>query len=157
MEFSGAIFDIDMPISQYCHGAVYKTTRETTLCTRIAAKQPLALALAKRVKTCHFTNCQWYQWSGPGELYDRGKLLTNKYLAEMSRMRNMRELAFFRSFVGAEHWDVIATLPFLKGWGSTHAGGFRGTLMASDLRRESGPSRLAFGLFIANLADPSGR
>ncbi|KAI9574387.1 hypothetical protein HD554DRAFT_28753 [Boletus coccyginus] len=108
VEFSGAVLRNDMPTLR-CSDAVYKTSREATLCTQIAADQPLALALAERVTMCHFTNWQ---------LDDTGswavRLFANKYIAAMSHMRNIRELGFFQSSVDAEHWDVIATLPLLE-------------------------------------------
>ncbi|KAI9462072.1 hypothetical protein HD554DRAFT_1470050 [Boletus coccyginus] len=111
IEFSGPLFD-DALTPQHCHDAVYETTRETVLCTQIAAKQPLALALAKRVMTCHFTNFRRYRWSQ--ELDDTDKLL---YHAGMSHMRNIRELAFFQCFVDAGQWDAIAALPSLEALG----------------------------------------
>ena len=105
--FSGSIFSNDSP--GFGNDAVYKTSRESTLCTQIAAKQPLALALAKTVRVCHFTD-----W----ELDDTGswavRLFVNKYLAGMLHMQNIRKLTFTASFVDAEHWNAIATLGSLE-------------------------------------------
>ncbi|KAI9462069.1 hypothetical protein HD554DRAFT_1468768 [Boletus coccyginus] len=107
--FSGAIFRHGMP-TQHGMDAIYKTSRESTLCKQIAAKQPLALALAKTVRTCHFTN-----WKFNHRLSRDIQLFANKYIAgQISLMTNIRELGFFHSVVGAEHWDVIATLPLLE-------------------------------------------
>ena len=63
VEFSGSVFREDTPTRI----AVYETSRETMLCTQIAAKQPLALALAKTVRVCYFAGlysgldgtCSW--------------------------------------------------------------------------------------------------
>jgi hypothetical protein len=108
VEFSGSIFCNDTPTG-YHNDA--KTSREarSTLCTQIAAKQPLALALAKTVRVCHFMD---------GELDDMGsgavQLFANKYTAGMLRMKNIRELKFTSSFVDTKHWDAIATLGSLE-------------------------------------------
>ena len=88
--------------------AVYKTSRETILGTQIAAKQPLALALAKRVRTCHFTDRAFHRM-GQGV-----PLLTDKCIAVMSHMRHIRELRIFQCAVGPEHWEVIASLGSLE-------------------------------------------
>ncbi|KAH0835742.1 hypothetical protein J3R83DRAFT_9567 [Lanmaoa asiatica] len=101
LEFSGTIFRDDTP--------TVKALRAATLCTEIAAKQPLALSLAKRVRICHFTN-----W----DLDDTGswavRLFTKKYTAGVLHMENIRELNFSASFVDAEHWSAIATLESLE-------------------------------------------
>ena len=55
---------------------------------------PLALALAKTMRVCHFTD-----WR-----------LDDKYVALMLHMQNLRELKFIMSVVDAIHWNVIATL-----------------------------------------------
>ncbi|KAI9574175.1 hypothetical protein HD554DRAFT_5528 [Boletus coccyginus] len=112
LEFSGAVGREDPPTqSQWHRDATYRTLRATTLCTQIDAKQPLALALARRVKTCHFTN--WKPYSRESGY----KLSANfKYLATMlhSGLRHIRELGFFDGIVGPEHWDAVAALPSLE-------------------------------------------
>lgn len=56
VEFSSSIFSGNTPSVLRNDTAYSMTSRESTLYSRIAAKQPLALALAKSVKTCRFTN-----------------------------------------------------------------------------------------------------
>ncbi|KAF8550789.1 hypothetical protein OG21DRAFT_1513572 [Imleria badia] len=90
--------------------AVSKTSRESTLCTQIAAKQPLALALAKTVRVCHFTH--WNSFDDAGAWAVR--LFAKKYIHGMSHMKNIHELKFTNSFVDAEHWSAIATLGSLE-------------------------------------------
>ena len=108
VNFSGSIFCEDTPIGLR-NDTTYKTSRESILCRQIAVKQPLALALAKAVRVCHFTN-----W----KLDDTGswavRLFVNKYIAGMLHMRNICELKFTASFVDAEHWNAIATLGSLE-------------------------------------------
>ena len=89
--------------------ATYQTSRETTLCAQIAAKQPLALALAKTVRVCHFTD--WNSGLGdPGSW----ALFSDKYIVGMLHMKNIRELKFTASYVDAEHWKVITVLGSLE-------------------------------------------
>ena len=102
MEFSGPT-----SFALRNNNTTYKASRETTLCTQIAAKQPLALSLAKRVKTCHFTH-----WDN-----DQGwavRPFVEKYLSGMVHMTNICQLKFSDSFVDKEHWDAIATLQSLQ-------------------------------------------
>ena len=75
----------------------------TTLCIRIAAKQPLTLALAKLVKGCSISSWRLKEWP-----------IVEMYIAAMLHMTNIRELEFVNSFVGVEHWDAIATLESLE-------------------------------------------
>ncbi|KAI9454639.1 hypothetical protein HD554DRAFT_2149962 [Boletus coccyginus] len=96
--------------TQHKMGLIYKTLRESTLCKQIATKQPLALALAKTVRTCYFTH-----WKFDDGLSPDVQLFANKYIAgQISHMRNIRRLEFFYSDIGAAHWDVIADLPLLE-------------------------------------------
>lgn len=104
VEFSGAIFCDDT------RAAVYKPSRESTLCTQIVAGQPLALALAKAVRVCHFTNWNVCDHAGAWAV----RLFAKKYIAGVSHMKNIRELKFFDSFVDAEHWNAIAILESLE-------------------------------------------
>lgn len=110
VEFSGTISCNDTP-ARLRKGTIYKAPREATLCTQIAAKQPLALSLAKRVRVCDFTN-----WKLDSDVAGSWavRLFVKKYIAGMSHMKNIRELKFSASFVDAEHWSVIATLESLE-------------------------------------------
>ncbi|KAF8550788.1 hypothetical protein OG21DRAFT_1487492 [Imleria badia] len=103
VEFSGAIFSDDT-----CT-AVSKTSREGTLCTQIDAKQPLALALAKTVRVCHFTN-----WRPDDTSSCALQLFDKKCISGMLHMKNIRQLKFFHSFVDTEHWSAIASLSLLE-------------------------------------------
>ena len=108
VEFSGSIFHDDTP-TQLRNDAAYKTSRESVLCAQIAAKQPLALALAKVVKVCRFKH-----W----KLDEAGswavRLFATKYIAGMLHMTNIRELEFTDSFVDEEHWNAASALPSLE-------------------------------------------
>ena len=110
MDFSGPIPHDDTPIGLH-NDTIYKTSRESTLCTQIAAKQPLALALAKTVRVCYFTN---WKLDDTGSWADRPRPFADKYIAGMLHMKNIRELKFWNSFVDAEHWNAISTLESLK-------------------------------------------
>ena len=110
VDFSGSILRDDTPIGLH-NDAIYKTSRESTLCTQIAAKQPLALALAKTVRVCYFTN---WKLDDTGSWAVRLRLFADKYIAGMSHMRNIRELKFWESFVDAKHWNAIAALESLE-------------------------------------------
>ena len=102
MQFDGSILRDDTP-TELCNDGIYKASREATLCTQIAAKQPLALSLAQRVRSCYF-------------VFRRveDSRVVRRYLAGMLHMKNIRKLKFSNSFVGAEHWSVIATLESLE-------------------------------------------
>ena len=92
MVFSGAIFrDAETGRCLPVNDAIYKASRGTALCTQIAARQPLALAIAKKVKVCHFTD--WKLDDTPPWAV---RLLANKW---MLHMQNMRELQFTNGFV----------------------------------------------------------
>ena len=91
-----------MPVN----GAIYKASRGTALCTQIAARQPLARAIAKKVKACHFTD--WKLDDTPPWAV---RLFANKWILHM---QNMRELQFTNGFVDAERCNVIATLGSLE-------------------------------------------
>ena len=110
MDFSGPIPHDDTPIGLH-NDTIYKTSRESTLCTQIAAKQPLALALAKTVRVCYFTN---WKLDDTGSWADRPRPFADKYIAGMLHIKNIRELKFWNSFVDAEHWNAISTLESLK-------------------------------------------
>ena len=109
VEFSGSIFRNDSPVAVYNDTIPYRTSRETTLCAQLAEKQPLALALAEKVKVCHFTN-----W----KLDDNGswavRLFAKKYITAMVHMKHIRRLEFWNSYVDAEHWTAIAILKVLE-------------------------------------------
>jgi hypothetical protein len=108
VDFNGYIFCHNTPTGRR-NGANYKISRGRTLCTQIAAKQPLALALAKSVRVCHFTYWELHDtcsWVAP--------LFFKTYIAGMSHMKNIRELRFIHCFVDAEHWNAIATLESLE-------------------------------------------
>ena len=107
VEFSGSVFREDTPTKI----AVYETSRETMLCTQIAAKQPLALALAKTVRVCYFAGL-YSGLDGTGSWVTRS--FTNKCIAGMLHIKNLRELKFTASFVDAGDWDAIATLGSLE-------------------------------------------
>ncbi|KAF9230007.1 hypothetical protein BU15DRAFT_84189 [Melanogaster broomeanus] len=79
------------------------------LCQHIAAKEPLALALAECVKVCHVTDCDL-------GLQDSSNLemLSRIYLAGMAGMKNIRELEISHSNVTTDYWDVISTLELLQ-------------------------------------------
>ena len=88
-----------------------KTSRESTLCTQIAAKQPLALALAKTVRVCQFTD---WKLDDAGSWAVLFREFADKYIAAILHMKNIRELKFRNSFVDAEHWNAITTLESLE-------------------------------------------
>ncbi|KAF9229975.1 hypothetical protein BU15DRAFT_84235 [Melanogaster broomeanus] len=79
------------------------------LCQHIAAKEPLALALAECVKVCRVTNCR-LGLGGSSNL----EMLSQIYLAGMARMKNIRELEISHSNVTTDYWDVISTLELLQ-------------------------------------------
>ncbi|KAF9233052.1 hypothetical protein BU15DRAFT_66915 [Melanogaster broomeanus] len=85
------------------------TSRGMTLCQHIADKEPLALALAPYVKTCHLK--YWFlSQEGSPEL----RVLSQMYLTAVAQMKNIRELGIFYSNVKIAHWDVITTLESLQ-------------------------------------------
>ena len=88
-----------------------KTSRESTLCTQIAAKQPLALALAKTVRVFQFTD---WKLDGAGSWAALFRPFADKYIAAMLHMKNIRELKFRNSIVDVEHWNSIRTLESLE-------------------------------------------
>ena len=102
VEFSGSTFRDRAPTGPHDDPA-YIASREGALCARIAAKEPLALALAKAVRECHFKHWKTGSWE-----------IRRSYIAGMLHMTNIRELKFFNSFVNAEHWNAIATLLSLE-------------------------------------------
>lgn len=108
LEFSGSIFHDDTPF-WLGNDASYKASRESVLCAQIVAQQPLALALAKVVRVCHFAD-----WRLDGEGSWAVRTFARKYISGMLHMENIRELRFTDSFVDIEHWDAIATLPSLE-------------------------------------------
>ncbi|KAF9220650.1 hypothetical protein BS17DRAFT_786902 [Gyrodon lividus] len=101
-EFSGSVYGNHI-------SRTHAASRGRTLCQQIAAKQHLALSLAQCVKVCHITDWQ---------LGDEGswavQMFSQRYVAGMAHMKNIRELMFFRSFVKQGHWDVITTLESLE-------------------------------------------
>ncbi|KAG6373660.1 hypothetical protein JVT61DRAFT_6326 [Boletus reticuloceps] len=108
VEFSGSVFRDDTPTGLR-HDAAHKPSRESTLCTQIAAKQSLALAIAKTVRVCRFVN-----W----RLDDTGswavQLFANRFINAITHMKHLRELRFCNSFVDARHGNAIATLGSLE-------------------------------------------
>jgi hypothetical protein len=108
VNFDGSIFLLNMS-TVFRDDTTCETSRERTLCTQIAAKQPLALTLAKTVRFCYFMSWQLRDtssWVVP--------LFFKTYITGMSHVKNIRELRFTLCFVGAEHWNVIATLESLE-------------------------------------------
>ncbi|KAF9233048.1 hypothetical protein BU15DRAFT_80519 [Melanogaster broomeanus] len=99
------------------HVKFYEYDRDTcgvvslgrTLCQHIAAKEPLALALAQCVKCCYLTNSP-LAYDGWPEL----RTLSRINLTGMAHMKNIRELKITASNVKMAHWDVIATLESLQ-------------------------------------------
>ena len=110
VEFTGYLFHHNTP-TRLRNTASYKTSRESTLCTQIAAKQPLALALAKTVRGCQFTD---WKLDGAGSWAVLFREFADKYIAAILHMKNIRELKFRNSFVDAEHWNAITTLESLE-------------------------------------------
>ncbi|KAF8452238.1 hypothetical protein L210DRAFT_2020363 [Boletus edulis BED1] len=108
VEFSGAVFRDDTPTGLR-HDAAYKTSRESTLCTQIAAKQSLALAIAKTVRVCRFVN-----WKHDDTGSWAVQLFANRFINAISHMKHLRELRFYNSFVDARHGNAIATLACRK-------------------------------------------
>ncbi|KAF9230020.1 hypothetical protein BU15DRAFT_13534, partial [Melanogaster broomeanus] len=83
-------------------------SRGSTLCHHIAAKEPLALALAQCVGVCHLTNWRRGRDGWPGL-----RTLSQIYLTGMARMKNIRKVGILYSNVEIALWDVIATLESL--------------------------------------------
>jgi hypothetical protein len=78
---------------------VHTNCREAASCTRPCQDSEI----------CHFTSWQLRDtslWVVP--------LFFKTYITGMSHMKNIRELRFTLCFVGAEHWNVIATLESLE-------------------------------------------
>ncbi|KAF9230674.1 hypothetical protein BU15DRAFT_83331 [Melanogaster broomeanus] len=99
------------------HVEFYEYDRDTcgvvspgrTLCQHIAAKEPLALALAQCVKCCYLTN-----WPLASDAWPELRTLSRINLTGMARMKNIRELRISASNVKMVHWDVIAALESLQ-------------------------------------------
>ena len=108
VEFSG---------SQSCsntahrHDTVYKAPRERVFGQQIAAKQPLALALAETVRECRFIH---WRLDHDKDLAWAVRLFAHKHIAAMAHMKHIRRLAFSDSFIESEHWKVISALESLQ-------------------------------------------
>ena len=101
VEFPGSsTFWDDVPTGLHKY-TTYKTLDGTTLCSQIAAKPPLALAIAKTVRVCHFVN-----WTHDEAL--------DGWSYWMLHMKNIREIKFKYSYVDKTYWNAIATLESLE-------------------------------------------
>ncbi|KAF9236789.1 hypothetical protein BU15DRAFT_63714 [Melanogaster broomeanus] len=98
LELSGSVFGDHNPLPHRNDA----TSRGMTLCSQIAAKEPLALSLAQCVKVCHFRD-----WRLGTESSWVVQAFSRVCVAGIARMKNIRELKFFGSFVNKGHWDVI--------------------------------------------------
>ena len=85
------------------------SSRESVLCAQLEAKQPLALAIAKVVRVCHFKG-----WGIDEAKSCAVQLLSRKYITGMSYMTNIRELMFSDTLVDERHWNVIVNLSSLE-------------------------------------------
>jgi len=81
------------------------TPQGSVLSELIDAEQPLALALAGAVRTCHFM-C----WN----VRDVGSSEGRLYTAAMSHMKNIREIYFLGCSVDKKHWIALAKLLSLE-------------------------------------------
>ena len=99
--FSGPVFH-DSTSARVRDNTAYKTSHESVLCAQLEAKQPLALAIAKVVRVCHFTG-----WGLDKAESCAVRLLSRKYITGMSYMTNLRELRFSDTLVDERHWNAI--------------------------------------------------
>ncbi|KAF9233050.1 hypothetical protein BU15DRAFT_80520 [Melanogaster broomeanus] len=84
-------------------------SRGRMLCQHIAAKEPLALELARCVKVCYVTN-----WPLGLEVSSELQMLSQIYLTGIARMKHIHELKISYSNVKTDHWNVISTLESLQ-------------------------------------------
>jgi len=110
--------ELSGPPTRYCD-PTYKALLGSVLCTQIAEKQPLALALAQTVRAC----CVGV-W--------RDALYAKRCIVAVSHMKNIRKFEFSQFTINAMHWSMIVALPsledlsfdacrFLQGFASTEA------------------------------------
>ncbi|KAG9312600.1 hypothetical protein JVU11DRAFT_6997 [Chiua virens] len=91
---------------------VYDISSGTTLFSQIAANQPLALSLARCVRSCHFRNGRIDYLLG-ADIKKHGPT-PKEYIVAVSQMTNIRELKFSCDFVNQDHWRTIMSLESLE-------------------------------------------
>ncbi|KAF8452236.1 hypothetical protein L210DRAFT_3638804 [Boletus edulis BED1] len=93
---------------EYFEFAGFHQSCESMLCTQIAAKQSLTLAIAKTVRVCRFSHWIIYKTDSWAVLF------APRFIDAISHMKHLRELRFCNSSVDARLWNAIAMLGSLE-------------------------------------------